>query len=108
VIRYGDGSTATIVYTTMGSGTLPKERVEVYTGGACAVLDDYTSLKFYGARGKAWSGMQDKGHKALRDAMGKRLCAGEDMPIGLEASYQSHVLTFKALEAARTGAVIAL
>ena len=108
VIRFADGSTATIVYVTMGNTKLAKERVEVYAGGACAVLDDYTSLQFFGAPNKEWKGTQDKGHRAMLDEMGKALCADAPLPIGLEDSYLSHVLTFRALEAARTGAVVSL
>ncbi|MDZ4859817.1 MAG: bi-domain-containing oxidoreductase [Candidatus Hydrogenedentes bacterium] len=108
VVRFADGSTATVIYTTMGNAKLPKERVEMYAGGACAVVDDYTSLQFYGASGKAWNGAQDKGHRAMLSAIVDAFRADSDLPIGLDASYTSHVLTFAALESARTGAVVSL
>ena len=53
-----DGSMATIIYTTMGHTGLAKERVEAYAGGISAVLDDYVSLKFYGAKHGGWTGGQ--------------------------------------------------
>lgn len=106
LVKYADGSVATIVYTTMGDTSLPKERVEVYTGGAVGLLDDYTSVSFYGAKDKGWSGAQDKGHKALMKEVGRALSAGEDLPIGFDASYLSHVLSLNALESVRTGQVI--
>lgn len=106
VVRYADGSTATVVYTTMGSVQLPKERIEVYCGGACAVLDDFTALRFFGASDKPWSGTQDKGHRAMLTAVGEALRADREMPIGFDASCLSHMLTFRAQEAARTGLVL--
>ena len=101
IVKYEDGSVATVVYTTMGHTSLNKERVEVFAAGAAAVLDDYTALTFYGAKEKGWSGTQDKGHKALMQRLDEALAAGDDMPVGLEASYLSHVLTFDALESTR-------
>ena len=106
IIKYEDGSVATIVYTTMGHTSLNKERVEVFAGGAAAVLDDYTALTFQGANEKGWTGTQDKGHKAIVRLFGESLAAGDDLPVGLEASYLSHKLTFDALESARTGATL--
>lgn len=108
IVKYEDGSIATIIYTTMGHDDLRKERVEAYAAGAAAVMDDYSSLTFHGVNEKGWSGRQDKGHKALIRLLGEALTAGKDMPIGLEASYLSHVLTFKAMESARTGGQLAL
>ncbi len=106
VIKFSDGSLATIVYTTMGDSCLPKEYCEVYVGGGVAVLDDFTRVKFHGVKVPEWSGAQDKGHKMLMTLLAQSLVAGEEMPIGLDASYQSHLLTFAALESSRTGCAV--
>ncbi len=47
-LDFADGSVATLVYTGSGSPGAGKERVEVFTGGASFVLDDYRSLEVYG------------------------------------------------------------
>jgi hypothetical protein len=57
---------------------------------------------------KNWAGRQDKGHKTLINEIGDALSKGQDMPIGLDESYQAHVLTFKALESTRTGQTVML
>lgn len=101
VVTYSDGSTATVVYTTMGDTRLAKERVEVYCGGACAVLDDYTATTIYGAKDSGWSGSQDKGHRATLDAFACALIGDNDLPCGLDEAYASHRLTFEAIAAAR-------
>jgi polar amino acid transport system substrate-binding protein len=108
VVKFDDGSVASIIYSTMGSVQLSKERVEVFSGGACAVLDDFSSLTFHSAKMNNWAGRQDKGHKTLVKTIGEALCQGKEMPIGLEASYRAHALTFKALESMRTGQTVAL
>ena len=103
VVKFADGSIATILYTTVGTGYLGKERVELFAGGAAAVLDDFTSLTFYGYKGDDWKGAQDKGHKAMLHAMVNALTSGGALPIGLEESYLSHHLTFQAMASARMG-----
>lgn len=107
VIKYADGSAAVVVYSTIGNTGLPKERVEFFMGGAAAVLEDFTSLKTFGG-GSDWSGGQDKGHRGFMEAIGTSLCSGEDMPIGLDESYLGNLLTFKAMEAARTGSGVSV
>jgi predicted dehydrogenase/threonine dehydrogenase-like Zn-dependent dehydrogenase len=105
IVKYADGSTATIVYTTVGYSSLEKERIEVFAGGGSAVLDDFTRVSLHGHEGKDWSGSQDKGHRAMMAAIGDALTKGNPMPIGLAASSLSHQLTFEAKNAARNGAV---
>lgn len=62
VLRFANGSTATIVYTALGHAGLGKERVEVFAGGGAAVLDDYRGLALHGLRGEcAKPGKEDKG-----------------------------------------------
>src|SRR5438874_2409452 len=43
-IRFSTGSIATIVYSTSGHPSLPKERIEVLKGGRAVVLDDFRTL----------------------------------------------------------------
>ena len=57
LLRYTNGSVATIVYVAVGGSSLPKERIEVFTGGGAAVIDDW--------RGLSWFGVED------RDARGR-------------------------------------
>lgn len=62
VLRFANGSTATILYTSLGHAALGKERIEVFAGGGTAVLEDYRSLTLHGLRGAATkNGTEDKG-----------------------------------------------
>ncbi len=63
LVRFANGSTATIVYTSLGHPGMAKERIEGFCGGGCFELDDFVSLRFHGMRGKDVRGTaQDKGH----------------------------------------------
>jgi predicted dehydrogenase/threonine dehydrogenase-like Zn-dependent dehydrogenase len=52
LVKFTDGSLANLIYTSLGSPSLPKEYIEVYAGGKCFVLNDYRSLDIYGVNGK--------------------------------------------------------
>lgn len=59
VLRYPDGSIATILYAVDGHPRMPKERIEVLGRGRSAIIDDFRSVSFDGAKAK--SGKQEKG-----------------------------------------------
>ena len=50
-LGFGDGSRAVLVYTGLGDAGLPKERLEIFKGGAALVLDDFKSLEVHGGPG---------------------------------------------------------
>lgn len=52
LVKFADGSLASLIYTSLGPSSLPKEYVEVFAGGKCFVLNDYRSLDIYGMNGR--------------------------------------------------------
>lgn len=48
VLKYSDGSVASIEYFSIGSKDLNKESMEIHFDGKSIVMDDYKSLKGYG------------------------------------------------------------
>ena len=40
-VKWIDGSLATLLYTALGHGDLPKERIEMYASGSSMVIDDF-------------------------------------------------------------------
>lgn len=66
LIRFADGSTGTIVYSSLGDPSLPKEYVEVFTTDGVMQLDDFRRLTIT-KRGKTAvsKGTQDKGQEAM-------------------------------------------
>lgn len=66
VLRFSRGSVATILYSGAGSSAMDKERIEVFSGGASLVLDDFKALNCYGVPGGTVKARHvDKGLGAL-------------------------------------------
>ncbi len=65
IIEFDGGSIGTLVYNTIGDKSFPKERFEIYGGGAAAVIDDYKKMKFTvnGSSDKDSLWNQDKGQE---------------------------------------------
>jgi predicted dehydrogenase len=62
-VRWVDGSLSTLVYTALGHGDLPKERIEIFAGGGSIVIDDFKYMDLYGFRERNIRlKKQDKGH----------------------------------------------
>jgi len=75
-IRFEDGSLCSLIYTALGSKSVPKERMEIYVDNKIIYLDDYKDLKVFGSREKGLeTKAKGKGHyeellkfgKSIRD-----------------------------------------
>ncbi|MFE9780078.1 bi-domain-containing oxidoreductase [Streptomyces sp. NPDC005775] len=103
VLRYPDGSTATISYVTNGAPGFPKETLDLVADGKVLRLDDFVRASVYGGRRRwASSGLpraRDKGQSAELAAFIKAVRTGGPMPVPLE----SLVATTAATLAVRTG-----
>jgi predicted dehydrogenase/threonine dehydrogenase-like Zn-dependent dehydrogenase len=109
VIKFADGSTGTIVYTSLGDSSVPKEYLEVFGAGRVAQLDDFRRLTLSKeGRQTVTKGAQDKGQTALVSAFMNAVRNGSQMPIPLEELAAVTEATFAIEEALRTGAVVAL
>jgi predicted dehydrogenase len=67
-LAFADGSQGTVVYSGQGDRSLRKERIEVFQGGTCWVIDDWARLSRHesGKERTLYSGKQQKG---WREAM---------------------------------------
>jgi hypothetical protein len=73
-LGFEDGSRAVLVYTGLGNAGLPKERLEIFKGGAALVLDDFRALEVHGGPGGSLRlPHQDKGIEAQWRAVVARL-----------------------------------
>ena len=69
LLRFADGSTGAIVYSSLGDPAVPKERVEIFAAGRVVQLDDFTRLDITrGGRRQRVKAAQDKGQRALARA----------------------------------------
>lgn len=102
VLRYPDGSTATISYVTTGSPGFPKETLDLIADGRVLRLDDFVRASVYDR--KRWVSSRlpkarDKGQNAELAAFIKAVRTGGPMPVPLE----SLVATTAATLAVQTG-----
>jgi predicted dehydrogenase len=103
---FSDGSLGTVSYLANGDKAFPKERVEVFTGGRVAVLDDYRRLEMVrdGKRTTLHSLLrQDKGHRAEWEAFARAVTSGALPPIPYNHLFGVTRATFAAVEALSTG-----
>jgi predicted dehydrogenase len=103
-MRFADGSQGTISYLANGDKSYSKERVEVFGGGAVAVLEDFRRLETVrGGKKKVSRSIlhQDKGHRGEWETFVTALRAGGESPIPLAQILNTMMATF-ALEESRT------
>jgi predicted dehydrogenase len=84
LLRFANGSRGTITYVANGDKSFSKERVEVFGGGAVAVLDDFRRLELvrHGRKQVVRSRWrQDKGHRGEWEAFVDAIQHGEPAPI---------------------------
>ncbi|MFF9850225.1 bi-domain-containing oxidoreductase [Streptomyces litmocidini] len=94
VLRYPDGSTATISYVTTGASGFPKETLDLVADGKVLRLDDFVRASVYFEKStagrKRWVSSRlpkarDKGQNAELAAFFRAVRTGGPMPVPLES-----------------------
>jgi polar amino acid transport system substrate-binding protein len=103
ILKYANGSTGTVAYLANGDKSLAKERLEVFTNGLTAVVDDYKTLTIHakGKKKKKSLFSQDKGQREEVSLFIKEVRQGTDNLIPFEEIYINSLVTFKILESIR-------
>ena len=85
ILRFADGSVGTIVYSSLGDPSLPKEYLEAFGAGRAVTLDDFNALTIHaGGKAKTVKAAQDKGQGALVAAFLAAARGKGEAPIPLE------------------------
>jgi predicted dehydrogenase/threonine dehydrogenase-like Zn-dependent dehydrogenase len=103
-LEFADGSLGTIIYVANGDKSFPKERLEVFGGGAVAVLDDFRHLELVRNRRKKVVRSllgQDKGHRGEWEAFVAAVQGGGPPPIPIEEIIATTLTTFRVLDSLR-------
>ncbi|MFJ4770900.1 bi-domain-containing oxidoreductase [Streptomyces uncialis] len=111
VLRYPDGSTATLSYVTTGSSDFPKETLDLIADGKVLRLDDFVRASVHGR--KRWNSprlakARDKGQRAELDAFLTAVRTGGPMPVPLESLVATTAATFAVRAALAAGAPVTL
>jgi predicted dehydrogenase/threonine dehydrogenase-like Zn-dependent dehydrogenase len=100
-LRFANGSEGTISYLTNGDRSYSKERVEVFGGGAVAVLEDFRCLDLvrHGRKQTFRSRFrQDKGHRAELEAFAAAVSGRGEPPIPFDEIVSTTLTTLRAAE----------
>ncbi|MEU7469904.1 bi-domain-containing oxidoreductase [Streptomyces sp. NPDC044984] len=116
VLRYPDGSTATISYVTTGSSGFPKETLDLLADGRVLRLDDFVRASVFVDRGvgrKRWVSSRlpkarDKGQNAELAAFVKAVRTGGPMPVPLQSLAATTAATLAVQASLAAGAPVTL
>ena len=110
-IRFANGSEGTIGYLANGDRAFSKERLEVFGGGAVALLEDFRHLELI------WDGKketvhsrwrQDKGHRGEWAAFAESVKQGKGAAISFEDLVCSTLATLRVQSSVATGKPLAV
>jgi len=111
VLSFPDGSVGSVIYLSNGDKSFSKERIEVFSAGKSAALDDFRTLELvsHGKRRVLHSRLrQDKGHQAEWEAFSQAVIAGSAPPIPYDQLFTVTEATFAALQALHTQHTVTL
>lgn len=95
-MTFADGSLATLTYTALGSKDSPKEQLEIFVDGKVLTMNDYKSLKIYGAKIKGLeTKTPEKGQKEEMLAFAEVIKNGGEWPIPLWQQVQATQISFQ-------------
>ena len=110
-LRYPDGSLGTITYLANGNKNYAKERLEVFSSGRIAILNDFRSLELITETQKRTMRSrlrQDKGHAAAWKTFLAAVKAGGPPPIPYDQLFSTSRASLAAVEALRSGSRVDL
>jgi polar amino acid transport system substrate-binding protein len=106
-LRFGDGSVASLIYTTQALGHGPKEILTVAGRGVLAQLNDFRSLTLWRTRGRrSFRSKQDKGHEGALRAWVDAIRAGTEQPVDMLEIVAVSEATICLQESLATGAPV--
>jgi predicted dehydrogenase len=113
VLRYPDGSTATLSYVTTGASGFPKETLDLVADGKVLKLDDFVRAAVYDGRPRRWVSSRlpkarDKGQSAELAAFIKAVRTGGPMPVPLESLVATTAATLAVQACLAGGAPVTL
>lgn len=109
LMRFADGSTGNVVYSSLGDPSVPKEYIEVFTGGTVVQIEDFSGLVIASAgKRKRSKAAQDKGQSAMVAALFDAVREGAQSPIALDELIAATEATFAIEQSLRTGRPVVL
>lgn len=107
-IRFGDGSAATLTYSSLGDISAGKERIEIYSGQRLFVIDDFkTPTATAERRERVLVKSANKGHEWEMALFIEAVRSG-NAPVPFDSYVMTTLATLAAADSIRTGEPIGL
>ncbi|RMD92469.1 MAG: oxidoreductase, partial [Calditrichaeota bacterium] len=96
-LKFNDGSIGVISYISSGDPAMPKELVEVFSGGRSAAIYDFKKTELYanGRKKTFKTRSQDKGHKDEIAIFFNNIRDGGELPVNFDSYYHTTITSFK-------------
>lgn len=108
-LKMADGSLGTITYLSNGDKRYPRERIEVFGGGAVGVIENFRAASFT-CKGKRQSIRSrfgvDRGHRSTLETFLASARSGGAAPVAFEDYVSTTAATFAAEESLKRGAPV--
>jgi predicted dehydrogenase len=105
-LKMSDGSAGTITYTASGDKAFPRERVEVFRGGAAGLIDNFKMASFT-YQGRTYRKRNllavNRGHQAEMEAFISAVRNGCPAPVSLQEYVLTTLTTFSIVAAMQKG-----
>jgi len=102
-VSFEDGSIGNLLYLGNGDKSLPKELIEVFSGGKVGRIHDFRNGDLHKENKLVKIKLDGKGHKQEVTAFLKSLTKNTEAPIPFESIYLTTKTTFKVLDSLATG-----
>lgn len=102
-VSFSDGSIGNLLYLGNGDKSLPKELIEVFSGGKVGRIHDFRKGDLHKGNKLIKLKLDGKGHKQEVEAFLKSLKETTEAPIPFESIYLTTLTTFKVLDSLATG-----
>lgn len=109
-LTFADGSQASIIYTSAGAKSLPKERIEVFGNGSAAVIDNWQNLDLHAPNGRnITKGFNaQKGHAEELQTFITAIKNGGEPPISWAELENTTLATFAVHESLDSGLPVSI
>ncbi|MBA3986570.1 MAG: Gfo/Idh/MocA family oxidoreductase [Flavobacteriales bacterium] len=102
-ISFDDGSIGNLLYVGNGDKSLPKELIEIFSGGKVGRILDFRKGDLHKNNKTISLKLDGKGHKQEVSAFIKSLKSGKEAPISFESIYLTTLTTYKIQDSLTTG-----
>lgn len=102
-IKFDDGSIGNLIYVANGPKSLPKEQIEIFSGGKVGRIHDFRRGELLEGSKKLKIKSPSKGHKAEVEAFLDCVKNGEKSPISFSSLCLTTRTTFAIIDSLKTG-----